>query len=225
MCRAASAALLPNPSDCQLSKVANFLPRVRGKVLSPDSQPVPLNVRIMNPDFRSRIGWFMVVALFVAAAVLLYIDFSRYKSGAGATYGRATIGAIAPDVSLEALDGHKLTLSSYGGRPLVVNFFATWCGPCKAELPLIESRYVRLAPRGLAVLGVDEQERADQVRDFARAQGVTYPVVIDQGPAMEAYGGEAIPTSLFIDRKGVLQAVHIGEMNADILDADLAKIL
>lgn len=179
----------------------------------------------MNPDFRSRIGWLAVVALFIAAGVLLYIDYTRYKSGTGTKYGIATIGAIAPDVSFEALDGHKLALSSYAGRPLVVNFFATWCVPCRAELSLIESRFQRLGPQGLAVLGADQQEGADQVRDFARAHGVTYPVVIDQGPALQAYGGAAIPTSLFIDRKGVLRAVHVGEMSAEILDAELQKIL
>jgi cytochrome c biogenesis protein CcmG/thiol:disulfide interchange protein DsbE len=201
------------------------LPRARHDVLSPDSQSVPLNSLGVDANLRSRIGWIAVVVLFVAAATLFYVDYQRYNSGAGATYGRATIGAIAPDVPFDTLDGHKLALTSYGGHPLVVNFFATWCVPCKAELPLIESRYVRLAPRGLAVLGADEQESVDRVRAFVRAHGVTYPVVIDQGPALEAYGGDAIPTSLFVDRKGVLRAVHIGEMTPEILDQELQKIL
>lgn len=179
----------------------------------------------MAADLRSRIGWIAVAALFVAAAVLFYVDVQRYKNGVGATYGRAVIGSSAPDVAFDSLDGHKLALTSYAGHPLVVNFFATWCVPCKAELPLIESRFVRLAPRGLAVLGADQQESVTQVRTFVRAHGVTYPVVIDQGPALEAFGGEAIPTSIFVDRAGVLRAVHIGEMNAEILDEELQKIM
>jgi cytochrome c biogenesis protein CcmG/thiol:disulfide interchange protein DsbE len=179
----------------------------------------------MDADLRARIGWVAVAVLFVAAAVLFYFDYQRYSSAPGATYGRATIGAIAPDVSFETLEGHKVALTSFSGHPLVVNFFATWCVPCKAELALIESRYIRLAPRGLAVFGADQQESVDQVRAFVRAHGVTYPVAIDQGPALQAYGGNAIPTSLFIDRKGVLRAVHVGEMSAEILDEDLAKIL
>jgi cytochrome c biogenesis protein CcmG/thiol:disulfide interchange protein DsbE len=179
----------------------------------------------MGADLRSRIGWVAVAALFVAAAVLVYVDYQRYKNGVGVSYGIATIGARAPDAPFDTLDGDKLVLTSYAGHPLLVNFFATWCVPCKAELPLIESRYVRLAPRGLAVLGADQQESVAQVRAFVRAHGVTYPVVIDQGSAIEAYGGQAIPTSIFIDRTGVLRAVHIGEMSADVLDEELAKIL
>jgi cytochrome c biogenesis protein CcmG/thiol:disulfide interchange protein DsbE len=179
----------------------------------------------MAGDIRTRIGWLAVVVLFVAAAVLVYVDVQRYKSGVGATYGIAVIGARAPDVPFDALDGHKVTLTSYAGHPLVINFFATWCVPCKAELALIQSRYVRLAPSGLEVVGADQQESVAQVRAFARAHGVTYPVVIDQGPALQAYGGEAIPTSIFIDRSGVLRAVHIGEMSAELLDEDLQKIM
>jgi cytochrome c biogenesis protein CcmG, thiol:disulfide interchange protein DsbE len=172
-----------------------------------------------------RIGWITVVVLFVLAAVLFEFDYQRYKSGTGATYGRATIGAVAPDVAFDTLDGRVRRMAAFAGHPLVINFFATWCVPCKAELALIESRYVRLAPRGLAVLGADQQESVAQVRAFVRAHSVTYPVVIDQGPALATYGSEAIPTSLFIDREGVLRAVHIGEMTPEMLDEELAKIM
>ena len=179
----------------------------------------------MDADLRTRLGWFAVALLFAAAAVLLYIDYRRIASRVGVSYGKATIGAAAPDVEFETLDGHKVTLRSYAGHPLVVNFFATWCVPCKAELPLFESRFVKMAPKGLAVLGADEQEDGARVRAFVRAHGVTFPVVIDQGPAIDTYGGDAIPTSVFIDSSGVLRAVHVGEMTPGMLDADLQKIL
>jgi cytochrome c biogenesis protein CcmG/thiol:disulfide interchange protein DsbE len=176
-------------------------------------------------NVRLRLGWLAVGVLFCAAAVLLYVDYVRYRSGSGLHYGRATIDAAAPDVNFATLDGKRLTLHSYLGKPVLVNFFATWCVPCKAELPLIQSRYVQLHARGLEVLGADEEERAAQVRAFAARHGVTYPVVIDDGAGVNAYGGHAIPTSLFIDRSGVLRAVHVGQMTPDGLDADLAKIL
>ena len=164
--------------------------------------------------------------LFAAATVLLYVDFSRFRSGAGVRYGRATIGSPAPDVTFDTLDGSKQPLRAAFGKPLIVNFFATWCVPCKAELPLIESRYVKLRSQGLTVLGVDEQETPKAVRTFTHAHGVTYPIVIDgTGSAFDAYAGHAIPTSLFIDRNGVLQAVHVGYLTADILDDELQKIM
>ncbi|HME81332.1 MAG TPA: TlpA disulfide reductase family protein [Candidatus Eremiobacteraceae bacterium] len=179
----------------------------------------------MSPELRLRLGWAAVFVLFVGAAVLFAIDVARWNGGAGVRYGSATIGAPAPDTRFVTLDGANASLRDYAGKPLLVNFFATWCTPCKAELPLIQSRYVQLRARDLEVLGADQQESASQVRAFVAAQGVTYPTVIDQGAAIDAYGGEAIPMSLFIDRRGVLRAVHVGEMNAAMLDADLQKIL
>jgi cytochrome c biogenesis protein CcmG/thiol:disulfide interchange protein DsbE len=184
-----------------------------------------LNGNPMSPEMRLRLGWAAVIVLFCAAAALLYLDYGRWTKGAGVRYGIAAIGAPAPDVLLDTLDGAHARLASFQGAPLVVNFFATWCVPCKAELPLLQSRYVQLRSRGLRVLGVDQQEDASQVRAFVKAHGVTYPVVIDGGAAIDAYGGHAIPMSLFIDAHGVLRAVHIGEMSADMLDDDLQKIM
>lgn len=184
-----------------------------------------LNGNPMSPEMRLRLGWAAVIVLFCAAAALLYVDYGRWTNGVGLRYGIAAIGAPAPDVPLVTLDGARTPLASFQSGPLVVNFFATWCVPCKAELPLIQSRYVQLRTRGLRVVGVDQQEDASQVRAFVKAHGVTYPVVIDGGPAFDAYGGHAIPMSLFIDAHGVLRAVHIGEMSADILDDNLQKIM
>lgn len=180
----------------------------------------------MNPELRLRLGWIAVFALFAAAVVLLYVDVSRFHNRTGVRYGSATIGAPAPDVSFATLDNGKQRLSASFGKPLIVNFFATWCVPCKAELPLIESRYLKLRSKGLTVLGVDEQETSKSVLAFTRAHGVTYPVVIDSDEkAFDTYAGHAIPTSLFIDRNGMLQAVHIGFLTPDILDEELQKIM
>lgn len=179
----------------------------------------------MSAQVRQRLGWIVVILLFSGAALLLFIDYLNFHNGGGLKYGRATLGATAPDVAFVALDGARSQLREYRGTPLVVNFFATWCVPCKAELPLLESRYISLHARGLMVLGADEQEGAREVRVFVHAHALTFPVVIDQGSAIDAYGGDAIPTSLFIDRSGILRAVHIGEMTADILDTDLQKIM
>ncbi len=179
----------------------------------------------MNVDARYRLGWIVVAVLFCLAAALLYVDLVRFRAGTGVTYGRAAIGAPAPDVSLVTLDGHARRLSTFFGRPLVVNFFATWCEPCKAELPLVESRYVAARASGLTVLGVDQQEGPHEVRAFAAAHGVTYPIVIDTGPAVEVYGVNAIPATLFIDAGGVLRAVHVGQLTPEMLDADLRTIM
>ncbi|MBV8367271.1 MAG: TlpA family protein disulfide reductase [Candidatus Eremiobacteraeota bacterium] len=179
----------------------------------------------MSPELRLRIGWVVVALLFCGAIALFAVDITRWNSGEGAVYGRASIGRPAPVVSFQGLDGRSYSLTSYLGHPVVVNFFATWCVPCKAELPLIQSRYMQYRARGLRVIGADQQEDAPQVRAFVQAHGVTYLTVIDEGDAIDAYGGHAIPMSLFIDSDGVLRAVHVGEMSAAMLDADLQKIM
>jgi len=184
-----------------------------------------LNVNVMSPELRLRLGWAAVIVLFCGAAALFAIDVQRWNGGAGVAYGSARIGLPAPDTRFVTLAGAKTSLHDYFGKPLLVNFFATWCVPCKAELSLIQSRYVQLHARDLQVLGADQQEDASQVRAFVAAHGVTYPTVIDGGAAIDEYGGQAIPMSLFIDRQGILRAVHVGEMDAAMLDADLQKIL
>lgn len=110
-------------------------------------------------------------------------------------------------------------------HPLVLNFFATWCVPCKAELPLLQRRYLEMRRKGLLVVGVDQEEDATEVSAFVRRFGVTFPVVVDKGDGTLTYDIHAIPTSIFIDSSGIVRAIHVGELSASSLDADVAKIL
>lgn len=176
----------------------------------------------MSNAMRTAVGWIVVVVLFVIAIVLFRANLQRALQAGPA----GKIGTTAHDVALVQLDKKPAKLSHYFGRPLWVNFFATWCVPCKVELPLIEKRYVDLRSRGLVVLGVDEQEDAALVKPFVRRMQLTYPVTIDEsGNATLEYHVSAIPTSVFIDAGGKVQAIHVGEMDAALMDTDLAKIL
>jgi peroxiredoxin len=173
-------------------------------------------------------GWFVAIILFAIAGVIFVTSLQRGVSvpltGDRST-GSAHVGSAAPEVDLVALDGKHLSLSKFRGKPLWVNFFATWCPPCKDELPEIERRYQREHPRGLVVLGVDQQEKPAQVKPFIGRFGLQYPVVIDRGQGAITYDLIALPTSVFIDRAGVVRFIQIGEMSPPLMDAALKKIL
>lgn len=127
-------------------------------------------------------------------------------------------GRPAPDLTLNLLDGKKFVLSDHvGKRAIILNFFATWCGPCKEELP----EFVRFAEKHknepLLVIGVNADERKDAVSDFLKANGVTYPVAIDKGAAQKAFGVRSYPTTVFIGADGIVRLYEVGQIaNADV---------
>lgn len=176
----------------------------------------------MNPKRRATwVGWLIVLVLFAGAGLLLRRDVGMFQH----MPGQGHIGKQAPDATVVALDGRSQRLGALRGRPVWLNFFATWCGPCKSEMPDIEIEYRRFHRDGLEVVGLDQQESAELVAAFVRPFGLSFPLVLDHGGAAAAYGVFAIPTSVFVDRSGVVQAVHIGAMSPAQMEADLRKIM
>lgn len=130
----------------------------------------------------------------------------------------------APDFTLSDLDGNSVSLSDYAGTPLLVNFWATWCPPCRSELPLIQ-QYQDQYAGDFVVLAVDGAETAEDVRSFAEAQGYTMMFLLDTDYAVaELYQVRGFPTSVFIDADGAIQKVHIGELTEPMLIAYLDMI-
>src|SRR5205807_10030753 len=139
--------------------------------------------------------------------------------------GAATVGSPLPDAPLVNIDGKPTSLRAYAGHPLWVNFFATWCVPCKAELPEIERRYMADKSGGLIVLGVDQQESSFAVAVFVKSFGVTYPIAIDQGAAANLFAVHTIPLSMFVDASGTVRSIRMGQMQPETMDAALQTIL
>jgi thiol-disulfide isomerase/thioredoxin len=119
------------------------------------------------------------------------------------------VGKPAPLIDLETLGGTKFSLSQFKGKPVYVNFFASWCQPCKQELPFIVKQYPALKSHTV-FLGVDELEAPAQVGPFAKQMGIAYPIVIDPGGVGAAYQIDTLPKSIFIDRQGIVRAVWRG---------------
>lgn len=123
----------------------------------------------------------------------------------------ADIGALAPDFLLESLGGGELRLTDFRGRPVVLNFWATWCQPCRKEMPQFVRAYDEFGDQGLVVLAVNLQEGKSIVRPFADDFGMTFPIAIDRdGEVGDRYRLLGLPTTFFIDRDGVIRTAFTG---------------
>ncbi|MCH8025239.1 MAG: TlpA family protein disulfide reductase [Chloroflexi bacterium] len=140
------------------------------------------------------------------------------------------VGRAAPDFLLETSSGGELRLSDLQGQPVLVNFWASWCGPCRAEMPELVAAYDRYRDDGLVIVGVNLQEADEKVNQFADEFGMTFPIVIDRDGELRAvwrlggpFGG--IPSSYFIDTSGVIRSLFYGPMQEAALEERLAEIL
>ena len=133
---------------------------------------------------------------------------------AGFSVPKADISAV--EFSLPSLDGKTVSLASFKGNVVLLSFWATWCGPCKQELPSIQALYDKLKGKGLTVVAVDLMEDQKTVRDFARVHGMTFPVLIDgNGKVGGTYDAGSIPTNYLVDRKGRILARVVGYDGVD----------
>lgn len=132
----------------------------------------------------------------------------------------------APEFALESLDGGTVSLADYRGRPVIVNFWASWCVPCRDEFPLLRDARQRHAAEGLEILGIVHDDGPDAARDFAEEHGGDWPLLMDpDDEAWQAYGGVFLPITYFIDRQGVVRAVSYGPPPARVLEEQIEKIL
>ncbi len=135
------------------------------------------------------------------------------------------IGNLAPDFSLKGLDGQTVKMSELRGKPVMVNFWATWCPPCREEMPDLQKAYQKYRGEGMVFLGIDMQEDPETVRKFVQQNGYDWTFVVDSDAQVaRTYQASAIPTSYFVDRNGIIRDTQIGAVTPALLDAKLSKI-
>ncbi len=184
------------------------------------------------PATERRSYWPLWVGLGVLAVILSVTVIWPYLLNARRPHA-ARVGAFAPEITLAKLQngkpGDRVALSTLKGHPLVVNFWATWCVPCRQEFPAIEAKYLQYKDsQQLVVIGINAQSDAgpDAAQRFVNDLGATFPIWLDSdGSAEQAYDIAALPTTIFIDRQGVIQdIVPGGPMTPDYLDRELHKL-
>jgi cytochrome c biogenesis protein CcmG/thiol:disulfide interchange protein DsbE len=176
-----------------------------------------------------RRAW-MALAAAVCLAVLagwLVVDggIDRLRPRVGGQAGSVEAGQPAPAFCLESAAGGQECLGDYYGQVVLLNFWATWCVPCRAEMPEIESAYRAHRERGFQVLAINVQETEAEVRPFARELGLTFPAVLDRDAGVaRAYLARALPSSFLVDRRGVLRYVRVGPLTSTMLEEQLGKL-
>jgi len=188
----------------------------------PNTPPPP-----PSPPERSGRNPLALVVVAVIAAAMLYFGFhmaQRSRADAPAILGKST---PAPDFTLERLDGGSLKLSDLRGKAVLLNFWATWCGPCKIETPWLVELQNQYRSEGLQVLGVAMDDSGkDEITKFAKDMGVNYPVLLGKEAVGDEYGGvPALPETFFIGRDGKIVDRIIGLKGRAEIEDSIKKAL
>lgn len=134
-------------------------------------------------------------------------------------------GQTAPDFLLTTLEGEEARLSEFRGQPVIINFWATWCPPCRAEMPDLQKLYEAEDVEILAVNLTESEQSEEGVQDFIDELGLTFPVPMDQNSIVsEMYEVQAYPTSYIVDSDGKIQFTARGAINYDIMQRELSNI-
>ncbi len=177
-----------------------------------------------RPSFGSSLprGYLVVAAVVPLVLLAIYIGLLASR----APQVRAQIGTPAPQFALSDLDGNPVRLADLRGRPVVLNFWASWCGPCVEEFPLLVSAQQRHAADGLAIVGIVYQDRSEAARDFMRQMGAGWPAAMDPGGRVAtAYGVYGPPETFYIGRDGTIVNHQIGQFRANDLEQQIDAMI
>jgi thiol-disulfide isomerase/thioredoxin len=164
----------------------------------------------------------VILAIILALGLVATSCPGEPTTDGGAT-GPPQVGKPAPDFELDTLDGQTVVLSQLRGRLVLVNFWATWCGPCRHEMPFLQYIHEK---GGVMLLTVNVGESSSEVSQFMQSQGFSFTVLLDGEAAVaQKYNVMGIPTTLFIDKEGVIQNIKVGAFqNQAEIETILSKI-
>ncbi len=191
----------------------------------------------MKPNKLTSVLIFMLV--FVGGSIVVWNNTPLLR-GRDAAASRALTGAeaasatvttqmgrgLAPDFTLSSLQGEEIRLSEMRGQVVLVNFWATWCPPCRFEMPAMQEVYETYRKRGFVILAVNFKEDEAQVRSFVDEFRLTFPVLLDKsGNVAAQYRVVGLPSSYFVDAKGRVQAVRVGAMDKEYMETQVRRLL
>jgi len=177
----------------------------------------------------------LIVAILLNAGLLAFLGSelltpaqNQSHSGSKQSSSSPLVGHPAPDFTLAMLSANPrpaIHLASLQGKPVMLNFWASWCDPCKQEAQLLESTWRRVQSRGIVLIGIDFEDGQSAGLGFLHTYGITYPTVIDaSGSVAINYGVTGVPETFFIDRHGIITSKVIGQLTAQTVQSNLRSI-
>jgi len=166
------------------------------------------------------------IAAIVAAMLFAGIRAARNNRANGSAKGQL-IGNLAPDFELPALDGKNLKLSDLRGKAVLLNFWATYCGPCKIEMPWFVELQKEYGPQGFQIVGVAMDDASlEDIAKFAKEMGVNYPILLGKESVGQSYGGvNVLPTTFFVDRDGKIIAREFGLQSRSVFVDNIKRAM
>lgn len=139
---------------------------------------------------------------------------------------RVKQGDKAPSFSLLGVDGTVHDWEEYKGKPVVLNFWGTWCTPCVKEMPALQAQWEKWSEQGVMIVGINAGEDQMTVHNFMKQTGVDFPVLLDKkSDAVRKYGVVPLPTTFFIGSNGRITSIHLGELDLTTLDNQISKLV
>jgi peroxiredoxin len=165
--------------------------------------------------------------IFIGVAALVLLS----QTGQGVSAGELAVRPVqfnrpAPDLTVQNLEGKPVSLTDYRGQVVLVNNWATWCPPCRAEMPVLEAYYQAHRHQGFVILAIEAGDPAEEVRAFIQRYGLSFPVLLDpEGRSLAAFGNPALPNTYVIDRQGRVRLAWTGAVDEKALETYLTPLL
>jgi cytochrome c biogenesis protein CcmG/thiol:disulfide interchange protein DsbE len=178
----------------------------------------------MNKLDTSQLLWILVPATVILISSVAVIDRVTHASAVTVSLPVAAkavtqndvnvgnkIGFMAPDFTLPTVDNREIRLSDYRGRPVILNFWATWCGPCRYEVPAFKAFYERYPEEEVAIIAISTQDDPDSARGYAVRDGLKFVIPVDpRGVVANMYNVRGMPTTFFLNEAGIITSIKIG---------------
>lgn len=184
---------------------------------------------VSHTQLRKPTIYFILIAITLAIGIIVALEVLRRQAPGPDSVGLFVVGKPAPDFMLSTLDSVDVSLSQFHGRPVLINFWASWCTPCREEMPELVRAYEAHKTEGFVILGLNltYSDSLPDVQAFVKEFKITFPVPLDKDGAVaeRLYQIPGIPTSIFINRDGTIERIQVGVMNGKQIKEYIAEIL
>lgn len=193
------------------------------------TKPQPISARKQQRAVRRRQAQTRSLAMIIGGLFILiaaFIFLLRKPAEATTRLIPPKTGQAMPDLALKNLSGETVRLSDFAGRPVLINAWATWCPPCRAEMPLLNDYYLKYRENGFVILAVNAGESQSLVDQFISQAGFDFPVLLDPDSAsLSRLGVFSFPTSILVGRDGKVKKIHVGIITPDTMQNEIAPLL